>query len=225
MKVLTTPLAIMALFAGGATIAQADPWNKLTRLTINETVQVPGATLTPGEYVVKLADSPSNRHIVRFMNEDQTKVLATVLAIPNQRMEPTGDTQLRFYETPAGEPPALRAWFYPGDTFGQQFVYPRDLATKIADQSKRHVPAMDEESAEFLSRDTKPDSDAPTFDASRKVYSSGPGGSERTLEEGFTEDEKYDRDPKWQEKEKRYGRYGRFDDSAEERSRSKKPSK
>jgi hypothetical protein len=77
---------------------------------------------------VKLADSPSNRHIVRFMNGEQNKVLATVLAIPNQRMKPTGDTLLRFYETPSGEPPALRAWFFAGVTFGQELVYPREQA-------------------------------------------------------------------------------------------------
>jgi hypothetical protein len=34
MKRLITPLAILALFTAGATVAQADPWNKLTRLTI-----------------------------------------------------------------------------------------------------------------------------------------------------------------------------------------------
>jgi hypothetical protein len=172
---------------------------------------------------VKLADSPSNRHIVRFMNGEQNKVLATVLAIPNQRMKPTGDTQLRFYETPSGEPPALRAWFYPGDTFGQQFVYPKDQAMKISGQSKRSVPTMDNESAELLSRDTPPDSEAPAFDESQKVYSWGPDGRERTLEEGFKEDEKYDRDPEWQTKEKTYSRYGQFEDSSEQRSRSKKP--
>ena len=93
--------------------ATADEWNKLTRLDMDETIQVPDATLPPGKYVVRLADSPANRHIVRFFNEDQSKVLATVPAVLNKRMQPSGETQLGWYETPAGEPPALRSWSIP----------------------------------------------------------------------------------------------------------------
>jgi hypothetical protein len=81
---------------------------------------------------MKLVDSQSNRHIVQIMNEEENKVEATILAIPNYRLQPTGNTELRYWETPAGTPPALRAWFYPGDSFGQEFAYPKDVAERIA---------------------------------------------------------------------------------------------
>jgi len=61
-------------------------------------------------------------------------VYATVIAIPNYRLEPTGKTALTFYEVPAGQPSPVHAWFYPGDNFGQEFVYPknRNLAINTA---------------------------------------------------------------------------------------------
>jgi hypothetical protein len=107
--------------------ANADPWNKKTILTVNQPIQVKDTVLEPGQYVFKLLDSSSDRHIVQIFNADQNHVYATILAIPKERMEPTGDSQFTFWETPAGTARALRAWYYPGDTIGQEFPYPKHL--------------------------------------------------------------------------------------------------
>src|SRR5256885_3335871 len=40
---------------------RADNWNKVTKVTFNETVQVPGTVLQPGTYTFKLADRKSTR--------------------------------------------------------------------------------------------------------------------------------------------------------------------
>jgi hypothetical protein len=122
--------------------AAADAWDKKTILTVDQSILVPGATLQPGKYVMKLAESQANRYIVRILNEQEDQVITTVLAIPNWRLKPTGDTQFVFWETPAGNPPALRAWFYPGDNFGQEFAYPKGLAAKIATKATEPVPAF-----------------------------------------------------------------------------------
>jgi hypothetical protein len=114
---------------GVALRARADVWNKKTVLTISEPIQISDAYLEPGTYVLKLVDSQSDRHIVRIMNADETKVIDTQLAIPNYRLEPTGHTRFQFWETPPGSAKALRAWFYPGDNFGQEFRYPKHLRT------------------------------------------------------------------------------------------------
>ena len=138
-------MQLFAALACGALLsmnAAADSWDKKTILTVDTTILVPGATLQPGKYVVKLVESQSNRHIVRVMNEREDQVITTVLAIPNWRLKPTGGTQFSFWETPAGNPPALRAWFYPGDNFGQEFAYPKGLAAKIAAQVTEPVPAL-----------------------------------------------------------------------------------
>jgi len=120
--------------------AMADQWNKKTIITVGEPIQVPGKVLQPGKYVMKLMDSPSNRHIVQIFNEDESKLQTTVLAIPNYRLQPTGKTEFGWWETPAGQPRAMRAWFYPGDNFGQEFAYPKSEAVTIAARTNQNVP-------------------------------------------------------------------------------------
>src|SRR5260370_147290 len=134
MNRFTLAITSVGLLAGAAIdpSACADEWNKKTILTINESVQVPNKVRPPGTYVMKLLDSPSNRHIVQIFDKNEQHLETTVLAIPNYRLEPTGKTQLQFWETPPGQPKALRAWFYPGDNFGQEFAYPKSEAMQIA---------------------------------------------------------------------------------------------
>jgi hypothetical protein len=120
--------------------AVADQWNKRTIITVNEPIQVPGKVLQPGKYVMRLMDSPSNRHIVQIFNERENELQTTILAIPNYRLQPTGETEFGWWETPAGQPKAMRAWFYPGDNFGQEFAYPKNEAVAIAARTDQQVP-------------------------------------------------------------------------------------
>ena len=135
---LTSCVGLIGAFLAPA--LQADTWNKRTILTVNEAIQVPNKVLQPGKYVMKLLDSPSNRHIVQIFDENEQKLITTVLAIPNYRLQPTGETQFGFWETPAGQPKALRSWFYPGDNFGQEFAYPKNEAMQIAAAVNQPVP-------------------------------------------------------------------------------------
>lgn len=127
---LAVCLGLMAFAV--APVTRADEWNKRTVLTVHEPIQVPNHVLPPGKYVMKLLDSPSNRHIVQIFNGDETHLITTILAIPDYREEPSGRTVLTFWEMPPGHPKALRAWFYPGDSFGQEFVYPKGVVTQAA---------------------------------------------------------------------------------------------
>jgi LPXTG-motif cell wall-anchored protein len=43
----------------------------------------------------------------------------------------------------------LKAWFYPGDNFGQEFVYPRQRAIELAAAEKEPVPALAVETTEL----------------------------------------------------------------------------
>lgn len=129
-------LGLMTIVPG----AMADQWNKRTIITVGEPVQVPGKVLQPGKYVMRLMDSPSNRHIVQIFNEREDQLQTTVLAIPNYRLQPTGNTEFQWWETPAGQPKAMRAWFYPGDNFGQEFAYPKNQAVTLATANSATVP-------------------------------------------------------------------------------------
>ena len=111
----------------------ASAWDKRTTVTFSGAVEVPGTVLQPGRYIMKLVDSPADRHIVQFSNERENHVFATVLAIPAWRENPSDKSIFTFYEAPVGEPQAMRTWFYPGDNTGEEFVYPKErLAALLA---------------------------------------------------------------------------------------------
>jgi LPXTG-motif cell wall-anchored protein len=117
----------LALAIGAVPSARADVHDKKTILTVSETIQVRDTVLEPGQYVLKLMESPSDRHIVQIFDRDQTHIINTILAIPRERVYPADKTEFTFWETPPGNVRAMRTWFYPGDQIGQEFPYPRHL--------------------------------------------------------------------------------------------------
>jgi hypothetical protein len=140
-KAALSGLAVTALLITGlVSTGNADTWNKKTIVTFPESVELPGNVVVPaGKYVFKLADSSSNRHIVQVMSEAEDKVHATILAIPAERLEPAEGTILTFYETPKDQPMFIQKWFYPGQTIGNEFAYPKDRAAYIAKTSNSNV--------------------------------------------------------------------------------------
>lgn len=131
-----------ALFFGVFS-ATAGQWDKLTTVTFSQPVELPGVVLPAGTYVFMLADIPSSRHVVQVFNPEQNHLYGTFLALPNLRLKPTGETVMHFQERPVNAPEALRAWFYPGDSFGQEFVYPKVKATELAYAEHVMVPAAE----------------------------------------------------------------------------------
>jgi hypothetical protein len=132
-----------AVLAMGVTVfrAHADQWDKRTVITIDQPIQVRDTYLEPGQYVFKLLDSNSDRHVVQIFNADQSHLINTVMAIPNYRLQPTGGSRFLMWETPAGSVHAMRAWFYPGDNFGQEFPYPKQLRQIAVVQAQAVVSA------------------------------------------------------------------------------------
>jgi hypothetical protein len=149
-RVLLAAVSIALLGFGLAPRARADQWDKRTTLKVNETIQVPGGELLPGVYIVKLLNSTSNRHIVQIYNAEETQLQTTILAIPNDRLKVTAGTVFTFWEMPPGQPRALRAWFYPGDNFGQEFAYPKVKATEIAEVAHVAVPTTEAQKPEEM---------------------------------------------------------------------------
>lgn len=125
MRLFAVAITCAATMSVLAPSMSASMWDKRTTVTFSGAVEVPGTVLQPGRYIMKLVDSPADRHIVQFSNERENHVFATVLAIPAWRQNPSDQTIFTFYEAPVGEPQAMRTWFYPGDNTGQEFVYPK----------------------------------------------------------------------------------------------------
>jgi hypothetical protein len=119
--------------------------NEKTVMTFSEPFEVPGVdaqVLPAGTYAFKLLDSLSDRNIVQITNEEGTHVFTTILAINNYRLKPTDKSVLTFSERGEGQPEAIKAWFYPGYAFGQEFVYPKKRAMELAKAVNEPVLAM-----------------------------------------------------------------------------------
>jgi len=96
--------------------------------------------LAAGTYRFELADPTTGRRVVKVADKDGKKTYGMFISIPNQRMTPSDKPVVMFKEAVAGAPPAVQAWFYPGETFGYEFAYPHDQALKIAKAT--HQPVM-----------------------------------------------------------------------------------
>jgi LPXTG cell wall anchor motif len=153
---MTLVLALVAL-AFPSTM-KGQNWDKKTTVTFSAPVEIPGVgaqVLPAGKYTFRLLDSASDRHIVQIFNEREDHIFATILAIPNYRLKPTSRTVMTFRERAAGEPQAIRSWFYPGDNFGQEFVYPKMRAIELAKLVDEPVLAMPTELAETITMPIK----------------------------------------------------------------------
>jgi hypothetical protein len=136
-----------AMLATAVNAGAQGPANQDTYFTFSQAVELPKTTLPAGTYFFQLMDSASNRHIVKVMSQDRKQLHATLLAIPfysNDR--PSDDPQVRFMETPAtasasgGAPTnAIKIWFYPGNSVGHEFIYPRAQAMQIAARTGQSV--------------------------------------------------------------------------------------
>ena len=89
---------------------------------------------------------------MQVFSEDQTKVYATILAIPNYRLQVTGKTVMTFGESAVGVPQAIRAWFYPGANSGEEFVYPKKRAMELAKAANLPILAMPAELETAITR-------------------------------------------------------------------------
>jgi hypothetical protein len=127
---------------------RADEWDKKTIVSFSEPVQVPGSVLPAGTYVFKLANNQSDRYIVEIFDAHETQLITTIMAIPDYRMQTPDETIISFNERPSGQPEALKAWFYPGDNYGVEFVYPKQRATELAEANNRPVLSIPDDATD-----------------------------------------------------------------------------
>jgi len=138
-------LALAVLWLALSPDAMAQGTDKKTVMTIDQPFQIPGVTLPAGKYVVKLVDLTGSRSIVRFMSSDEKKIYATLLGVPDYRLAIPDKNAFSFYESKSGDPRPLRAWFFRGENWGVEFVYPKAKAVEIAKASGEHVVATSAE--------------------------------------------------------------------------------
>ena len=148
MTRLTSAAAATLIAIATATGAFAQSTeHKTSILTFSAPVQVPGTTLQAGTYVFERAN-PASDTVWRIMDANRHHVIAQMFFRPSHRtweQAASGSEKplVQFHETPAGTPPALKVVFYPGDTWGNQFVYPLEQAKQLAAATHQPVLATD----------------------------------------------------------------------------------
>jgi hypothetical protein len=123
-------LGVAAVLVAAA--AHAQPSDKRTFFTFSRPITLPGVTLPPGKYVFRLTDDQTTRKVIQVASADGTKPYAMLLTIPNERRDPAKDAEVSFLETAPRTPSAVKAWWYPGERTGYEFIYPRAQARQLA---------------------------------------------------------------------------------------------
>jgi hypothetical protein len=112
--------------------AQSMVADSRTEFTFNAPVELPGTTLPPGTYVFRFADPNTSKQVMQVVDKASNKTYGLFLTIQAQRPKAADDAELRFLETPAGKPAAVKTWWYPGNSIGREFIYPKQQARRLA---------------------------------------------------------------------------------------------
>ena len=150
MRSSTTLRAILGLSLGvtlWASTAQAQPADKRTFFTFSGPIALPGMTLPAGRYIFHIVDTETSRKVIQVMSDDGKKPFVMANTIPDQRRDAPKDATVAFYETSRGTPAAVKTWWYPGETIGYQFIYPRAQAKEIAHNTGKAVLTTKTESS------------------------------------------------------------------------------
>lgn len=136
--VVTCAVAMLAFMAPAMASAQATSDHR-TYFTFSGDVRLPGVTLPAGRYVFRFADGSTGRQVVQIVSDQGNKMYGLFMTIPARRMDYAKDAEVRFMETAAGTAPAIKTWWYPGYMTGNEFIYSRDEALRIARAASRPV--------------------------------------------------------------------------------------
>ena len=153
-------LCVLTVVLAAGFVANASESDKKTIFTFSQPVELPGVALPAGTYVFKVLDSISDRNIVQVFNKDETKLIGTFVTIPDYTPQPSDKTIVKFSETSAGGPKAIKEWFYPGENVGWEFVYPKKRAVELAKASHQAVPSMPDNMTSNITQQAKNSSDS-----------------------------------------------------------------
>lgn len=135
---LSAILGGLVACAAFAPVASASEANQETLVTFDHSVEIPGAVLPAGSYRFVVLDQISDRNVVQVFSSDREKLFATEITVPSERERPADSTIFSFAERESSRPEALLTWFYPGETTGHEFLYPKQEGKELA-QDKQQI--------------------------------------------------------------------------------------
>ena len=106
IRFLACSVALLACMMAPPSNAQT--LDKRTLFTFSGAVAMPGVTLPAGSYLFRLANPDSGRNVVQVLNADGTRPYGMFFAMRAERFEPAPTPEVRFMETGAGMPAAIK---------------------------------------------------------------------------------------------------------------------
>lgn len=128
----TIGLLLLLAFLIATPGVRADESDQATRVTFSQPVQIPGRVLPAGTYVFVQPSDANEHYLVHIFNADRTALYATVFTISAERPQATGNTAFTFADRGSAGPEAIVTWFYPGETIGHEFLYPKQVEKELA---------------------------------------------------------------------------------------------
>lgn len=121
---LTTFAALLLVVGATARPTQASvPQDNLTHFSFSQPVAIPGGVLPAGDYIFRLADPDSGRHIVQVIDRQTGEIRGLFFTRYAQRGTLIDAPEVTLGEAPAGTTRSIAAWWYPGSNSGREFVY------------------------------------------------------------------------------------------------------
>jgi hypothetical protein len=123
--------------------ARADERNQSIKITFSQPVQIPGRVLPAGTYWFVLPDDITQRHQVRIFDAGRTMLYVTLFTIDSDRPQPTDKTAVTLAQRGSAQPQAIVSWFYPGNTIGHEFLYPKQMRKELAKDKQNTIVSGD----------------------------------------------------------------------------------
>jgi LPXTG-motif cell wall-anchored protein len=149
--IVASALAVFVSVMGGTAVAQTA--DHRTYFTFSTPVTLPGVTLPAGRYLFRLADPNSSRKVISVLSADGKTPLAMLHTIPNQLLDAPRDPEIRFLETSGNMPPAIKGWWFQGNSIGYEFIYPRQQALLLAKATSTPVLTTSTETKDVATAD------------------------------------------------------------------------
>ena len=124
---------VFAMLAFTSTATHAHTTDHRTYFTFSGPVTLPGVTLPARTYLFRNPDT--SRRVVQVLSDDGMTAYAQLLTIPAERFDVPKDPEIQFMETAEGNPPAIKAWWYPGNRIGWEFIYSKEQELRLATQA------------------------------------------------------------------------------------------
>ena len=122
-----------------------------SNITISAPAEVPGMTLQPGTYSIRVVGKLTDRVILK-VDDGRNNKSVDFIGIPNPAIK--ASPGIVSWSQPVDGTTYFRGWVPPGGSSMIEFVYPKAEAVAIANSNPAKVPAVDPESEGKVSDNT-----------------------------------------------------------------------